>query len=117
TFLFSLCSEPLANPMELDVCNKLFSIKPKIGNTPLHSSYRKEDVTITRLRIGHSYFTHSHLLSNFPHPVCTSCQADISINHLLLDCSLFVDHRRILYPSNSIFDFFQNNSSQLILIF
>uniref|UniRef100_UPI00397E9AAD hypothetical protein n=1 Tax=Salmonella sp. s51944 TaxID=3159655 RepID=UPI00397E9AAD len=81
-------------------------IKPKIGNTPLHSSFRKEDVIITRLRIGHSYLTHSHLLSNTPHPVCTSCQADISINHLLLDCPLFCDHRRNINPSNYTFDRF-----------
>ena len=100
-----------------DIDNKLFSIKPKIENTPLHSSFRRDDVIITRLRIGHSYYTHSHLLSNIPCPICTYCQTDISVKHLLIDCPVFNNHRQNLHTSNSIFDFFQKNHSRHIIEF
>ena len=81
----------------LDINNKLFSVKPNIGITALHSTFRKDDVVITRLRIGHSYYTHSYLLLGDPHPVCAHCGTNISIHHLLLDCPLFDVHRRRLH--------------------
>ena len=96
---------------ENDVGNKLLNIKPKIGKTPLHSSLRREDVVITRLGIGHSYFTHSHLLLNTPNPVCTHCQTDISVKHLIIDCPLYENYRHSFQISNYIFDFFQKNPS------
>ena len=100
-----------------DVGNKLLNIKPKIGETPLHSSVRREDVVITRLRIGHSYFTHSHLLLNIPNPVCSHCKTVISVKHLILDCPLYENYRYSFQLSDSIFEFFQKNHSRLIIDF
>ncbi|XP_076314612.1 uncharacterized protein LOC143226940 [Tachypleus tridentatus] len=55
--------------------NKLFQIKPKTGLWP--SSFRKvrkEEVVLTRLRIGHSFLTHCFLLSG------------TDKSHILLSC-------------------------------
>ena len=43
--------------------NKLFTIKPGLGEWPpgLRTN-RREEIILARLRIGHSYITHSYLL-------------------------------------------------------
>ena len=53
------------------VFNKLHSIKPSLGDW--QSSYRidrKEEVTLARLRIGHTFITHSFLLKGEDWPLC-----------------------------------------------
>ena len=43
--------------------NKLHSIKPSLGEwQPNYRIDRKEEVTLARLRIGHTFITHSFLL-------------------------------------------------------
>ena len=42
--------------------NKLFQIKPTLGEWPPGCRRsRKEEVVLSRLRIGHTYFSHSHI--------------------------------------------------------
>ena len=67
--------------------NKLFKIKPTLGVWP--SSFRnsrKEEVVLSRLRIGHTYFTHSYILRQEDPPECTACQEIYSVRHVLIDC-------------------------------
>ena len=43
--------------------NKLFKIKPSLGVWPSgFRNSRKEEVVLSRLRIGHTYFSHSYIL-------------------------------------------------------
>ena len=43
--------------------NKLFKIKPTLGVWPSgFRNSRKEEVVLSRLRIGHTYFSHSYIL-------------------------------------------------------
>ena len=98
--------------------NKLQSIKPSVKDlTPMHSHYRKEDVAITRLRLGHTYLTHSYLLNNDPPPICQHCNKNLSVSHILLVCPLYNDHRKNLSPANTMNHFFQKNSDMDILNF
>ena len=67
--------------------NKLFKIKPTLGVWPSgfrHS--RKEEVVLSRLRIGHTYFSHSYILRQEDPPECTACQEIYSVRHVLIDC-------------------------------
>ena len=42
--------------------NKLFKIKPTLGEWPSgFRNYCKEEVVLSRLRIGHTYFSHSYI--------------------------------------------------------
>ena len=60
--------------------NKLHNINPRIGlGVPLHSLYRREDVVMTRLRLGHTHLTHTHILSISPSPVCPACGTDLTV--------------------------------------
>ena len=75
--------------------NKLNFIKKSVS--PWYSSNcsnRWEEVVLTRLRIGHCYFTHCHLLRGDPSPRCSRCQTYLNVKHVLLDCPLYRTQRR-----------------------
>ena len=64
--------------------NKLFKIKPTLGVWPSgFRNSRKEEVVLSRLRIGHTYFTHSYIRQEDP-PECTACQEIYSVRHVLM---------------------------------
>ena len=67
--------------------NKLFQIKPTLGEWPPgFRRSRKEEVVLSRLRIGHTYFSHSYILRREDPPECTACQEIYSVRHVLIDC-------------------------------
>ncbi|GFT31881.1 putative RNA-directed DNA polymerase from transposon X-element [Trichonephila clavipes] len=65
--------------------NKLHSVKPVIGAWPV-MPMRRTDVKLTRLRIGHTRFTHRHLLFGERAPECPSCNVSYTVHHILIDC-------------------------------
>ena len=72
------------------VFNKLHSIKPSLGKwQPNYGIDRKEEVTLARIRIGHTFITHSFLLKGEDWPLCIPCQEPFSVKHFLLDCTDF----------------------------
>ena len=67
--------------------NKLFTIKPSLGEwLPGLRTNRREEIIIARLRIGHSYITHSYLLKGEKEPQCIPCNAPLTVKHVLVDC-------------------------------
>ncbi|GFX73846.1 RNase H domain-containing protein [Trichonephila clavipes] len=72
--------------------NKLHSVKPVIGAWPV-MPMRRTDVKLTRLRIGHTRFTHRHLLFGERAPECPSCNVSYTVRHILIDCPVFNHHR------------------------
>ena len=57
------------------VLNKLHPVKPSLGEwQPNYRINRKEEVTLARLRIGHTFITHSFLLKGEDWPLCIPCQ-------------------------------------------
>ncbi|GFV21150.1 putative RNA-directed DNA polymerase from transposon X-element [Trichonephila clavipes] len=53
------------------ILNKLYSIHPSTSHWAALPA-RRHDVRLTRLRIGHTRFTHRHLLLSENAPVCPS---------------------------------------------
>ena len=45
---------------------------------------RKEDVTLTRLKIDHSRLTHKHYLLNEVIPECMPCNRSLAVKHILV---------------------------------
>ncbi|GFX67274.1 putative RNA-directed DNA polymerase from transposon X-element [Trichonephila clavipes] len=72
--------------------NKLHSVKPVIGAWSV-MPMRRTDVKLTRLRIGHTRFTHRHLLFGERAPECPSCHVSYTVHHILIDCPVFNHHR------------------------
>ena len=55
---------------------------------------RRDQVTLNRLRIGHSHFTHYHLISKLEPAKCDVYQAALSIKHVLIECPGYEHQRR-----------------------
>ena len=66
------------------VQSKLHTVQPELGLWH-HSSQerRRDELILCRLRIGHTYLTHRHLLCGYPPPVCVGCQERLSVEHTL----------------------------------
>jgi hypothetical protein len=54
---------------------------------------RKHETILNRLRIGHSFVTHSHLMSKKDPPICETCGIEVTIKHILIDCYKYSDSR------------------------
>ena len=75
--------------------NKLHSVQPLVAARQQHVGLsRREQVVLTRCRVGHSYVTHSYLLKGDPMPVCIQCNCCFTVKHILLDCVDFNDARK-----------------------
>ncbi|GBM12996.1 putative RNA-directed DNA polymerase from transposon X-element [Araneus ventricosus] len=84
---------------DLQVHNKLHYIKPSIGLWPA-LPIRGADVKLTRLRIGHTRFTHKHLLFGERAPMCPTCNVELTVYHILIECSNFNLHRIHFFNSS-----------------
>ena len=74
--------------------NKLRELKPTLK--PWQSSSRKsrqEEVTLCRLRIGHTYTTHGYLLRGEDRPECPRCNEPLTVAHALLACRRYAEKR------------------------
>ena len=86
--------EPLARSMSHSH-SKFFEIKPMLS--AWQSSYRKsreEEVTLCRLRTGHTHATHSYLFLGAERPVCLGCGSSLSVKHILIECPRLAAERR-----------------------
>jgi kelch-like protein 2/3 len=89
-----------------------------VGKTPCsYGQNPKEQVDLTRCRIGHSRLTHSYLLNNEERPECIPCNSIYSLNHVLLDCVDVADIRQTFYTVNNLYDLFTNVAGDTILKF
>ena len=84
------------------ILNKLHSIKPSLGEwQPNYRIDCKEEVTLARLRIGHTFITHSFLMKGGEWPLCFPCQEPFSVKLFLLDCTDFrFIHSRFYHVSS-----------------
>ncbi|GBM81341.1 hypothetical protein AVEN_50801-1 [Araneus ventricosus] len=72
--------------------NKLHALKPTVQSWPSLKN-RKADTILTRLRVGHTRFTHRHLLLGEHAPMCSQCNCTMSVHHILSQCSNFNSQR------------------------
>lgn len=55
---------------------------------------RKNEVTLTRLRIGHTKLTHKYLLEKEEAPKCPRCYQPVTIKHIIADCIGYEPERK-----------------------
>ena len=104
-FLRSALLSTWKQSWERTTSNKLRLIKDSIA--PWKSSLRtcrREEVILTRLRIGHTRTTHGYLLRGDPPPLCPSCGITLTVFHFLLECPLYNDERRMVDLSCTLQD-------------
>jgi len=69
--------------------NKLHSIEPRVNLINKFCLPRRDEIIIHRLRIGHTYLMHGHLLRG--ETQCLACQVDLTVEHILLHCVSFAN--------------------------
>ena len=80
---------------------------------------RRDEIIIHRLRIGHSFLTHGHILRGEPCPRCSACDVDLTVEHILLNCvsfSIARDHSFKMTVS-TLSELFSKVSSRSIIEF
>ena len=98
--------------------NKLHAIKPVVGNnSSAIRNIRREDVVITRRRIGHTRFTHSYILNREEQPFCIACNQHITVKHILTDCIDFLQDRNKYFQVRDLRQLFQDVPVDNILSF
>ena len=98
--------------------NKLHQVKPTIGTlgnaTPRK---RRDDLVLTRARIGHTYLTHAYLLHGEERPYCIPCDCDVTVSHILVDCFEYSHVRQKYYSVPDLKTLFEHTDPSLILDF
>jgi ribonuclease HI len=98
--------------------NKLFSIKPVLGECPLSSrSSRREEIVLCRIRIGHSYLTHSYLLKGEEAPQCIPCFTELNLSHIFIHCVDLAHIRNKYFSVQTMSDLFNTVTPDLIFNF
>ena len=74
--------------------NKLHQVFPDLKECIVYPwTNKKENTVIAQLHIGHSFITHSFLLKGEELPMCIGCDEHLTIEHILLNCSGFIETR------------------------
>ena len=98
--------------------NKLKEIEPVVNHhRKVPKLSRREEIILSRLRIGHTRLTHSYLLKREEQPYCIGCDTPFTVIHSLLDFADFDRERRSLFQVNNLKDLFKDVSVENILSF
>ena len=99
--------------------NKLHKIFPGLKKCFVcPQTNRKEETVMARLHIGHSFITHSFLLKGEEPPMRIRCDKRLTIEHILLTCSDFIEIRERHFTAKSLCVLFQDISPEnFILLF
>jgi hypothetical protein len=64
--------------------NLMATVKPNIRRYSSTEGFpRRQQVVVSRLRMGYTNITHAHRLSDDPKPYCNECEQDLTVWHLL----------------------------------
>ncbi|HIP25812.1 MAG TPA: hypothetical protein EYG81_05080, partial [Archaeoglobus profundus] len=89
----------------LQTPNKLRNVKDSVKLWPSSmQDTRHHEVILTRLRIGHTRLTHGYLMST-PHdplPYCNTCQVPLTIEHVLIQCTEYIQQRQRCFRHPSL---------------
>ena len=75
--------------------NKLHSFQALIDSPNSNMlEKRRDDIVLTRARIGHTYLTHAYLLRSEPIPECIPCNCFLTVKHVLIECGEYENVRQ-----------------------
>ena len=72
---------------------------------------------MARLHIGHSFITHSFLLKDEEPPMYIGCDKRLTVEHILLTCSDFIEIRESHFTAKSLRMLFQDILPEKIFYF
>ena len=96
----------------------LYFVKPTLGPPKKFQHLtRAEEVVITRLRIGHTKATKSHIFSRGPPTACHHYGQTLTIDHMLLECAVLQECRDEYYTADSLNTLFETIPETCIVEF
>ena len=96
----------------------LYNLKPTLGPSKrFRHLTRAEEVVITRLRIGHTKATKSHILSRGPPTACQHCCQTLTIERILLECTVLQQIRDVYYTVDPLRTLFESIPEACIIVF
>jgi kelch-like protein 2/3 len=75
---------------------EVLRIKPTPSNSTPLDLPRPQQVCVSRLRLQTCLLTHGHYFSGDPRPICNPCSCPLTLDHLLLHCTVHSAHRHPL---------------------
>ena len=84
---------------------------------PALRSFRREEVVLARLRIGHTWLTHAYLLKSEEVPKYIPCFTQLSVQYILLECADFATLRDIFVNAQSMRQLFESVKPEFVLDF
>lgn len=93
---------------------KLYLLKPSIGEWGTSSqTSRRFEISLARLRIGHTHLTHSFLMTRDSPPLCPICSVLLTVSHILVDCPAYSAARLKYSLGNTIPSILGNNNKKI----
>ena len=83
----------------------------------IYSDIRREDIILTRLRIGHSRLTHKHYLLREDYPECIPYDCRLTIKHVLIECIDTADIRKQYFNCTDLKTLFNSVAGDTILAY
>ena len=74
-------------------------------------------MVIRRARIGHTYLTHGYLMKKDERPLCSTCNIQLTVNHILIDCVNHQNIRTRYFKERTLKDLFDNHREMEIIGF
>lgn len=73
----------------------LYNIQNKVGDVKNRGGNRREEIVMTRLRIGHSNLNSTlHIIRKHPTGFCGYCQVAETTEHVLMSCKQYDEQRK-----------------------
>lgn len=67
-----------------------------------HSSNRTHEVSLCRLRIGHTLYTQQYLMERREQPICEVCNTPLTVKHILSHCPEYALERERIYGNREV---------------
>jgi RNase H len=78
---------------------------------------RREEVVLTRLRIGHTYLTQGYLLRGEDPSLCDVCGVTVTVKHILTECTKYKDERNLFKLKSTLREILTDDASLLTNVF
>ena len=92
--------------------NKLRDIKDETKRWKVPEE-RKLQIVISRLRIGHTKFTHEHILKKTEPKICDTCSTTMSVKHIIEECTKYTTYRLKHKIPTTLKDALGNNNNNI----
>ena len=112
------CSQQISHPfLYISPISSIINSNSINSNYPKAQLTRQEQTLYNRLRIGHTYLTHSYLLKDEDPPICIPCNSVLTVEHILISCIDFDIIRQNFYTASNLKDLFHNIHPKRIISF